>query len=94
MGTHFGVRQVIAVLAATFDDGLSGHIHNQMDKTAPSSCIIPGAEVPGILCVSDFSWVVEVVEVMREREREKEGERERDACDIDRYQAKIASDHA
>ena len=30
----------------------------------------------------------------RERERERESERERDACDVNRYHAEIASDHA
>ena len=28
------------------------------------------------------------------RERERERERERDACDVNRYHAEIASDHA
>ena len=45
--------------------------------------IITGsAEALPILCVSDFC------------ERERERERERDACDVIRYQAEIASDHA
>ena len=40
------------------------------------------AEALPILCVSDFC------------ERERERERERDACDVIRYHAEIASDHA
>ena len=49
--------------------------------------IIRGAEAPGLLCVSDFSWVVLV---------ERERERERETCDIDRYHPEVASssDHA
>ena len=31
---------------------------------------------------------------MRGRKRERERERERDACDVNRYHAEIASDHA
>ena len=46
--------------------------------------IIGSAEALPILCVSDFC------EYSRERERE----RERDACDVNRYHAEIASDHA
>ena len=44
--------------------------------------IIGSAEALPILCVSDFC------------ERERERERERDACDVIRYHAEIASDHA
>ena len=43
---------------------------------------IGSAEALPILCVSDFC------------ERERERERERDACDVIRYHAEIASDHA
>ena len=42
--------------------------------------IIGSAEALPILCVSDFC--------------ERERERERDACDVIRYHAEIASDHA
>ena len=44
--------------------------------------LIESAEALPILCVSDFC------------ERERERERERDACDVIRYHAEIASDHA
>ena len=55
--------------------------------------ITPGAEAPGILCVSDFSWVVAVErERDKEREREREREKKRDACDVDGYQSDIPSD--
>ena len=45
--------------------------------------IIGSTEALPILCVSDFC-----------ERRERERERERDACDVNRYHAEIASDHA
>ena len=56
--------------------------HAKKKKPRPMSRIIGSAEALPILCVSDFC------ETLRGRERE------RDACDVIRYPAEIASDHA
>ena len=47
--------------------------------------IIGSTEALPILCVTFVS---------SSRQRERERERERDACDVNRYHAEIASDHA
>ena len=60
------------------------HINSSADEAESFHrvCIIGSAEALPILCVSDFC------------ERERDRERERDACDVIRYHAEIASDHA
>ena len=64
------------------DDALLLPCHSRYHYDRHRPCIIRSAEALPILCVSDFC------------ERERERERERDACDVNRYHAEIASDHA